>query len=267
MTANWETVGHPRAIQALSQGIKTGRVANAWLLLGQEHVGKTTLAFDIARMVNCIAPAREDRPCANCKQCQRISKLLHADLRIISPGGNQTDSTRRTSISIEQIQEMQSDVILKPYEGLWRVYVIEDAHLLTNEAANAMLKVLEEPPSDTVFVLLATRILEMGSTEPAEEYSAVVSPVDKIARILSVTPEVNGILPTISSRCQMLELRPIPTNVIQEEILRRFNIDIFTAEDIARLSSGRLGWAIECASEPKILEKRLEKLRQITGSV
>ena len=112
-------------------------MAHAWLFAGPPHVGKMTLALDLARMVNCDVQNVGDRPCGECRQCQRISNSLHADVRIISQGGSTSGLTRRTAISVEQIRESQREAVLKPYEGRYRVFIIEDAENFTQEAANA----------------------------------------------------------------------------------------------------------------------------------
>ena len=266
MAAQWNTIGHTKALHMLAQVAKTDRLANSWLLLGPEHIGKTTLAYDIARLANCIDPDPGNRPCGSCGQCGRTSSNLHSDLRMISPSG----SGSRSAVTLDQIHEIQAEVILKPYEGRWRVYIIEDTHQLTNEAANAMLKTLEEPPSNTIFILMATRILGLDGTERDDaEYTFTDDQNSKISSLLRSTPEVTGVLPTILSRCQIVELKPTPVAPIQAELPRRFNIDIFTAEDIARQSGGRPGWAFRCAENPKLLEERMDKLRslvQIAGA-
>lgn len=239
-------------------------MAHAWLLAGPPRVGKMTLALDLARMVNCAAEEVGDRPCGECRQCQRISNSLHADVRIISQGGSSGGVTRRTAISVEQIREAQREAVLKPYEGRYRVFIIEDAENFTQEAANALLKMLEEPPEDVIFVLLASEVRENSEDESAGY--TTYSPEherDRVAALLDAVPQVGGILPTILSRCQTLELRPLPASTVQRELERRFNLPSDEATEVARLSKGRLGWALQAASDPQVLARRSERLDEI----
>ena len=239
-------------------------MAHAWLLAGPTQVGKMTLALDLARMVNCIAEEIGDRPCGECRQCQRITNSLHADVRIISQGGSVGGATRRTAISVEQIRESQREAVLKPYEGRYRVFIIEDAENFTQEAANALLKMLEEPPDDVIFVLLASEVRENSEDESAG-YVAYSSEHehDRIAALLEAVPQVGGILPTILSRCQTLELRPLPPSTVQHELEQRFDLSSDEATEIARLSKGRLGWALQATSDQEMLARRSERLDEI----
>ncbi len=264
MGANWQTIGHDKAASTLGRSLESGRMAHAWLLAGPPRVGKMTLALDLARMVNCTAEEAGNRPCGECRQCQRISNSLHADVRIISQGGSSGGVTRRTAISVEQIREAQREAVLKPYEGRYRVFIIEDAENFTQEAANALLKMLEEPPEDVIFVLLASEVRENSEDESAGYIT--YSPEreqDRVAALLDAVPQVGGILPTILSRCQTLELRPLPASTVQRELERRFDLPSGEATEIARLSKGRLGWALQAASDPQVLARRSERLDEI----
>ncbi len=264
MGSNWQTIGHDKAVSTLVRSLESGRMAHAWLLAGPAHVGKMTLAIDLARLVNCTAEDVGDKPCGECRQCQRISNSLHADVRIISQGGSASGVTRRTAISVEQIREAQREAVLKPYEGRYRVFIIEDAESFTQEAANALLKMLEEPPEGVIFVLLASEVRDSSEDESAGFITfSAEHEHDRVAALLDAVPQVGGILPTILSRCQTLELRPLPANTVQRELERRFNLPTDEATEIARLSKGRLGWALQAASDPQILARRGERLDEI----
>lgn len=261
MTASWQTIGHDKALATLARSIETERMAHAWLLAGPPHVGKMTLALDIARLVNCTAQNLTHKPCGDCRQCYRITNSLHADVRVISQGGSSGGTTRRTAISVEQIRDMQREAVLKPYEGRHRVFIIEDAENFTQEAANALLKMLEEPPDDVIFVLLASELRENTTDESAASVTlAKEDEQDRIAALLDAVPQVGGILPTILSRCQTLELRPVSTGIAEEELKRRYDLKSEDAAEIARLSQGRLGWALRAASEPHTLARLNERL-------
>ena len=268
MNPRWDTIGHDKAIATLARSSQTGRMAHAWLLAGPPGVGKTTLAFDIARLVNCTAADSAERPCSDCRQCRRITDSLHADVRVVSRGGSNGGTTRRTAISVEQIRDLQREAVLKPYEGRYRVFIIEDAENFTQEAANALLKMLEEPPEAVIFVLLASEVRE-NTVDESAGYMAY-SPdheQDRIAALLEAVPQVGGILPTILSRCQVIELRPLPVSRVEAEIERRFDLSSDDTTEIARLSAGRLGWAIEVASDPEALARRGERLSEIEAVI
>lgn len=268
MTADWQTIGHDKAVATLARGMESGRMAHAWLFAGPPRVGKMTLALDVARLVNCIADGAAIRPCGECRQCRRITDSLHADVRVISRGGASSGNTRRTAISVEQIRELQRDAILKPYEGKYRVFIIEDAENFTQEAANALLKMLEEPPDDVMFVLLASEVRENTVDESAGYIAyAPQHEQDRITALLDAVPQVGGILPTILSRCQTLELRPLPVAAVQSELRCRFDLPSGDITEIARLSGGRLGWALQAAAEPQVLARRSERLDEIEATL
>ena len=268
MTGNWQTIGHDKAVGTLARSMQSGRMAHAWLLAGPPHVGKMTLALDLTRLVNCIEKAKERRPCGECRQCRRITNSLHADVRVISQGGAAGGTTRRTAISVEQIREIHREAILKPYEGRYRVFIIEDAENFTQEAANALLKMLEEPPEDVIFALLASEVRENTADESAGQIAYTPEDEqDRVAALLDAVPQVGGILPTILSRCQILELRPLSSAKVQSELESRFSLSSEDATEIACLSAGRLGWAVRAASDPQMLIRRSERLDEIEAAL
>ena len=215
----WQTVGHGKALRTLERAIASDRVAHAYLIVGPSQVGKTTLALDLARAVNCTS---DDPPCDMCSQCQRISSGLHPDIRVV--GLEPARSGRmRTQISIDQVRDVQREASLLPYEGRYRVFIFETAEKLTAEASNSLLKMLEEPPNGVIVILLAS--------------------------------DAGAMLPTILSRCQRIDLRPAPAQTISEFLSERFDISVERAQEIAGASSGRVGWAIEAARDPGLLER------------
>ena len=226
----WLTFGHKRAVAALERAWKSGRLAHAYLLVGPRQVGKMTLALDLARMVNCLGQVQ---PCGDCAQCRRVTDRLHTDVQVL--GVDLEDGQRRTAIGIDQIRQAQRDASLKPFEGRYRIFVIDGAEHLTEEAANSLLKVLEEPPEQVVIVLVAS--------------------------------DAGTLLPTIVSRCHQIELRPLPVPELAHELESRRGLDPVDAERLARLSGGRVGWALEALSRPDLLELREEKLSIVERTV
>lgn len=227
----WQTVGHDAAVRALTRAIEQGRMHHALLLVGPPRVGKSALALDVARALNCIG---EDPPCGACRQCTRISASLHPDVRVI--GVEEDGQGRaRTLISIEQVREVQKEASLKPYEGAFRVFVIDGVDRLSDEAANSLLKTLEEPPEQVVLVLLAS--------------------------------DADAVLPTILSRCRRLDLRPVSVDTIADHLVKALGVDDARADEVARLPGGKIGWAIQAAQEPALLERLADRLDVIERTV
>ena len=229
----WRTVGHDRAVNTLRRGLQGGRLSHAYLVVGPRHVGKMTLALDLSRAVNCLA---EERPCGECSQCNRIANGLHADVRVVGvEKDHASDGRSRVAIGIDQVRDVQREASRKPYEGRYRVFIFDGAEHLSEEAANSLLKVLEEPPDQVIIVVLALDAARMPST--------------------------------IVSRCQLLELRPLPLSLVAAELKGRYDVSGERAEEIARLSGGRLGWALEALDRPDVLEERGERLATIEEMV
>ena len=227
----WQTVGHEKAARTLGRSIEAGRLAHSYLISGPARIGKATLALDIARAANCVS---DSRPCGECRQCQRITSGLHPDVRII--GLETARSGRlRTLISIEQVREIQRDASLLPYEGRSRVFIFESAEKLSGEAANSLLKTLEEPPESVLIILVAS--------------------------------DVNAVLPTILSRCRRVELRPVPSGAVSDFLAERKGVSRERAEEIAGLSGGRMGWAIEAADDPTVISGIAESMDAIEAAV
>lgn len=142
-----EIYGQKRAIALLKAGFKAGRNSHAYLFYGPPGVGKYKTAIVFAQLLNCPSPKEEAEPCGSCLSCRKISSGNHPDIMVVKPDG--------ASLKIEQIRALQEKVYFKCYEGQFKVIMIDEAHLMTTEAANSLLKVLEEPPAETIFILLA----------------------------------------------------------------------------------------------------------------
>ena len=215
----WQTVGHDKALKTLERSTASDRVAHAYLIVGPAQVGKTTLALDLARAVNC---ASNYPPCSDCRQCQRIASGLHPDIRVV--GLEPARSGRmRTQIGIDQIRDVQREASLLPYEGRYRVFIIETAEKLTAEASNSLLKMLEEPPDSVIIVLVAS--------------------------------DAGAMLPTILSRCRRIDLRPVLAQTISEFMIERYDVGAERSREIAGASSGKVGWAVEAARDPSLLDR------------
>jgi DNA polymerase-3 subunit delta' len=216
----WQVVGHKWAVELLERSLANGRTAHAYLLLGLPQIGKTTLALNFAQALNCLD---EGKPCGQCRSCLKIAHSNHPDVRVIEAVNG--------TIKIDQIRAMQREVALSPHEGRWKVYVIRQMERATTEAANCLLKTLEEPPAQVILILTAS--------------------------------DIDQLLPTIISRCQVLNLRPPSVLLVQKALEERWSIDPERARLLARLSGGRLGWAVRASEDEAILRKRERRLDEM----
>ncbi len=217
----WEIIGHDWAVELLRQGLAAGRVAHAYLFCGPPQIGKTQLARALAQALNCLQP---DPPCGQCPSCRKIARNVHPDVRVIVGEG------AGESIKIDQVRALQHEAVLTPYEGRYRVYILRRMDRASLEAANSLLKTLEEPPSHVVLAMTAE--------------------------------DVEALPATVVSRCQRMDLRLVPGQVVQAA-LRDRGLSSTQSELLARLSGGRLGWAIEASSDDAILHQRQQDMDQM----
>lgn len=139
--------GQDRAISFLKNAISGGKVSHAYIFLGPSGVGKRPAALNFAKALNCFSESGE-RPCDACASCRKTDNGNHPDIMLLKP------EKGVASFKIEKIRELIGQICLKPYEGRKKVYIIDEASSLTREATAALLKTLEEPPSDSVLIML-----------------------------------------------------------------------------------------------------------------
>ncbi len=230
----WRTIGQQSTVERLSRGVAEGITHHAYLFLGPKHVGKRTLAIDLACALNCIG---DGVPCGACRACIRILDGKHADIHAITLDdvGSAEDleieeegRKRRTRILTEQIEDLQHASTLPPYEGRFKVMLVEHADRMTNEAANRILKVLEEPPPQVVWMLLAENESRM--------------------------------LETVVSRCQRIDVREVPVAQLEGYLLEGYGASPEQAKLLARISRGRSGWALQALADETLLKERAGRL-------
>jgi DNA polymerase III subunit delta' len=219
------TRGHPAAVTVIGRAIRRGRAPHALLLTGPDGCGKTTLALDLAAGLLCLAEDPDDRPCRTCAACRKVAHGNHPDLHRLAPEG------AGEQIRLGAVQSLISDLALMPMEARLRVCVIEDAHRLNPDAQNALLKALEEPVGETCICLCA----------------------DDTAQLL----------PTIMSRTERLRLGPVPVSDVVELLVERGAADVARAREIAVLSEGRPGYALQLAADPQSTLVRARLARQL----
>jgi len=193
-----------------------------------------TLALELARAVNCEAA---EPPCGECASCEKIALGKHADVQIIGVNQevNSAEVRPRVEIGISQIREMQHAASLPPFEGSYKVFIVNGAELLSSEASNCLLKTLEEPEARVIFILLAND--------------------DQL------------LLPTVVSRCQRLELSRLAVAEVEAALIDGRGIELPKAKLLSRLCHGCLGWAILATSDDSILQQRRERLDRLLGII
>lgn len=192
-----EVVGQEHVTQTLKNALREGRVAHAYLFAGPRGTGKTSTARILAKALNCIAPEAE-RPCNRCPICQAITEGRMIDLIEIDAASNN---------SVDDIRELRDKVGFRPSEGRYKIYIIDEVHMLSGSAFNALLKTLEEPPPHARFIL--------ATTEP------------------------HKIPATVISRCQRFDFRRIPAAEIARHLQHIVEAEGFDAEPDALLMIAR----------------------------
>ncbi|MCX7792430.1 MAG: DNA polymerase III subunit gamma/tau [Chloroflexaceae bacterium] len=150
-----ELVGQEHVVQTLRNAIVEERVAHAYLFTGPRGVGKTSVARLLAKAVNCLDADRAARPCGACAMCQEIAEGRAVDVIEMDAASN---------TSVEDARALISGVMTRPTRGRYRVYIIDEAHMLSTAAFNALLKTLEEPPEHAIFVLATTEVHKVPAT-------------------------------------------------------------------------------------------------------
>lgn len=202
-----EIVGHEEIIQHLQNAIQLGKVSHAYILSGEAGSGKKLLANTFAMALQCEKKGID--PCLECRSCKKAMSRNHPDIIYIT-------HEKPNSIGIEDIRtQLIEDVQIKPYCSSHKIYIVDEAEKLTLQAQNALLKTIEEPPAYAVIMLL--------------------------------TSNMEAFLPTITSRCVKLNLRPVEESMVKDYLMEKMHLPDYQAQMDAAFSQGNIGKARKMA--------------------
>lgn len=228
-------IGHDQPKKILRAMLRNNRLAHALLFHGEEGIGKLLMARVLAQATNCDAPPSSepsDVPtdaCGICRSCRQIETGSHPDVTILTATGEKGET--------DQTREIESRFIYRPLIGRRKIVVLNNADLLRQEAANALLKTIEEPPADSLIILVTGR------------------------------PE--SLLPTIRSRCQSIRFSPLPIDTVEATVRRVRGLSETDARFLAMVSGGRIGLALEADPEALRAERaeflQLMSVDRLTG--
>lgn len=211
MEFRWSTIGHDSVKQYFETCVSSGRLpAHGFIFAGPEHIGKTTFVYELVSILMC--EGSDTRPCGSCIHCVHGKSHTHPDIyRVTKPED-------RASITVEDIRDVIEQLHTSSFFKQKKICIIEDAHVLTSGASNALLKSLEEPSGETIFLL--------------------------------ITHSEQALLQTIKSRCQMIRMYPVAQKLVYDTLIAR-GIQAGVAHDISRYASGRLGLVWELMQHPE----------------
>lgn len=214
-----DIVGHEQIIRQLQNGIRHKKVSHAYLFCGETGSGKRLMADAFAKTLLCEAGGIE--ACGTCKSCKQAESGNQPDLRAVV--------REKASLGVSEIREqVTSDAQIKPYSSAYKVYIIDEADKLTEEAQNALLKTIEEPPEYAVFLLLATKR--------------------------------EALLPTVLSRCVTISFYPVETGKIRKFLMEKRKLPDYVAQNAAAFSGGLIGRAILFAESEDFFNLRQDVL-------
>ena len=212
-------IGHEQVKQHLQTAIGQNKISHSYIINGEPGSGKKLTAAIFAETLQC-----EDKginPCGLCKSCIQAESKNHPDIIWVTH--------EKYSIGVDDIRnQLNNNISIKPYSGPYKIYIIPDADKMTEQAQNALLKTIEEPPEYAVILLL--------------------------------TDNIDSLLPTILSRCVTLNLKPVKTELIEKYLMERCKIPDYMARISARFSQGNVGKAIRYSSSEDFLELKEETL-------
>ena len=217
-----EVTNQNHVVSFLLSSYQNNRFTGCYLFIGKDGTGRAKVAKEFAKLINCKDADLDS--CGECLKFRKIDQDKHPDVHWFSPINN--------SITISQVRELEKNIYLKPYESQKKVFIICDAQCLTEESSNALLKTLEEPPGDSVIILIVN--------------------------------DTKTLLPTISSRCQKIVFNSFDESAIKDILIHKYKLPLLHAHFISYLSEGSLGKALDFKDlKDNLFEKRNHILNAI----
>ena len=217
-----DIIGQKQIKNHLQTAISQNSISHAYIFCGENGSGRKTLADTFAQTLQCENYEENNDSCGHCKSCMQCVSHNHPDIKYITH--------EKASISVDDIREqLNNDIGIKPYSSKYKIYIIPDANKMTEQAQNALLKTIEEPPAYAVIILL--------------------------------TDNLASLLPTIQSRCITLNLKPLSNNEIAEHLTTKLKLEPERAQIAAGFCQGNIGKAIEMASSDEFMEMKSLVLR------
>jgi DNA polymerase-3 subunit delta' len=217
-------IGHQQIIEQFQRTVASGRIAGAYLFVGPAGVGKETVARYFAQLIFCQQDAQPPTVCGTCLACRKVDSGNHPDLQFIRPDGS--------LLKIGQIRELRRQVIYAPLEASRKVYILTDVDRMNPEAENCLLKTLEEPPAASVLILL--------------------------------TSNLQALLPTTRSRCQILQFHPMPTQELATILADRYSVAPEQATTLAITADGAIGKALTQLEKGDVLTEEVPEILRVT---
>lgn len=219
-----DIIGQENVKKHLQMGISQGNISHAYIINGETGSGRRLLASALTKTLLCQHPTKEGDACGVCKSCIQADSNNHPDVRFITH--------EKASISVDNIREqLVNDITIKPYNSTYKIYILPEADKMTEQAQNALLKTIEEPPAYAVIILL--------------------------------TDTVESLLETIRSRCIILNTRPLDKDAIKQYLVKNLQMEPERAEIAAGFCQGNVGKAIHFASSEDFQETKADTLRLV----
>jgi DNA polymerase-3 subunit delta' len=225
---HWPVQGHDWAVNFLKSSLLNHRNRHAYLITGTKQIGKMQLARAFAMALNCTNEDEAQRPCGECRSCRLIQSGNHPDILYTSR------DERSGQLKIDALRDLMKLIALKPYDSRYRIAILEGFDHAAPRAQDALLKTLEEPPPHAVLILLAE-----GN---------------------------ENIMPTIASRCQVIPLRPVPLALVKAQLFQE-GASEEDASLLARLSNGRMAWALDALKNETVMQEREDILKMLSDAL
>lgn len=222
---DWQIAGHDWAARLLQQQLARGETRHAYLFTGPPGVGRRTLALRLAQALNCLQPPEPGQFCGECRACKQTAAMQFPDLTVVQ------SAQVGDELKIDAIRALSHTLSLAPYAARWRVALLLRFHEANANAQNALLKTLEEAPPSAILLLTA---------DSAED-----------------------LLPTISSRCEVVRLRPLGLDALTAYLTQNHSLGAAEARQLAQISAGRVGLAERYLAEPQAVQARVEQLDEL----